>query len=81
MDILNTYLKSPPTERIIKGDGQYLLTSTKKYLDFTGGGTSNCVLGFNQFFLGELAHVDLFLHVQVMQLNLLIKKACLKGFF
>ena len=44
--ILNTYLNNKPKEIVIKGDGQYII-SNKKYLDFTGGGTSNCVLGFN----------------------------------
>ena len=46
--ILNTYLNKQPTEKIYKGEGQYLITNKrKKYLDLTGGGTSNCILGFN----------------------------------
>lgn len=46
--ILNTYLNNKPNEKVIKGEGQYIITSKKKkYLDLTGGGTSNCVLGFN----------------------------------
>ena len=45
--ILNTYLNNKPKEIVIKGDGQYIISNKKKYLDFTGGGTSNCVLGFN----------------------------------
>ena len=46
--ILNTYLKNKPREKVLRGDGQYIITKNKKkYLDLTGGGTSNCVLGFN----------------------------------
>ena len=46
--ILNTYLNNRPREIVLRGDGQYIITKNKKrYLDLTGGGTSNCVLGFN----------------------------------
>ena len=49
---LNTFLNNIPKEKILFGKGQYLFTQNKKkYLDFTGGGTSNCVLGFNNDFV------------------------------